>query len=255
MNRKTDTGTCFILELYDEDKERNQIIGTLLACGLKEVVWSRHDMDEAKVHTHVLVRVPYAQTISAFAKRYGARERLIQLAGRDSDHKNYKGAMIYLLHRDKRSIAAGKHQYTESSLFGPWREHALEVIKKHDQVQWKDTDVILVLDEIERREYVKSADLMRWACSVGLYSIYRRNLSAIRDCIREHNDLYRHSDDLEYLKSEVRQLREDREVLNRKIAYADGYMKRDKRVQEQPWRVNIELIEEMLHQGRMNEND
>lgn len=255
MNRKYDSGVCFLVQVYIEDKEeRRNTLGSLLLSGNQEIVWADHTEDEAKPHTIILVRMPYSMTISAFASRFGIKERFVQLCGKDKEHKDYKAAMRYLLHRTKASIAEGKYQYPLESLKGPWREHAKKVIGKEEKVKWKDSDITLILDHIDKCEYVSTADLIRWACSHDLYSILRRSLSAIRDCLREHNSIYLKSDPLVSAQEEIRKLREKQSLLEKKIAYADGYIRKDRKVQTQPWRVNVELLQEMLQQGRINDD-
>ena len=197
MNRKYDNGVCFLIQVYNEDKEeRKATLGSLLLSGNQEIVWATHDRDETKPHTIILVRMPYSMTISAFANRFGIKERFIQLCGRDKEHKDYKAAMKYLLHRTKSCVAQGKFQYPASYLKGPWKQHALSVIGKEEKVVWHDSDIVIILDYIDKHEYVSSASLVRWACNNGMYGILRRSLSVVRDCLREHNNLYLNRDSL-----------------------------------------------------------
>lgn len=228
---------------YDGEGERKNLIGNLLMTCHRDVLWANHTLDtDIKPHTHVLWREDYSTSISTVAARYNHPARLIQVVGRDAEHKNYKGAMIYLLHIDRKSVAAGKRKYTKDALFGPWKEKAVQVIEKYkEDTRNRDNDIILILDYIQNKPGISTADLVRWCCANNLYSVYRRSASIVGNILREYRDNARSDEYIALVGKRLGEAEQSVRELQREAQFAKQY----KEIASSSARINMELVEEM----------
>lgn len=242
--REQQSGYVFLADsYYDGEGNRKTIIGRLLYTGNRECVWANHTGEpDIKDHTHVLWREKYSTSISAVAFRYQFPARLIQVVGRDSEHTNYKGAMIYLLHMDRKSIAAGKRKYNSDILYGPWKSKALEVISKYQEDHRnRDNDIILILDWIDKHVNCTTADLVRWCCANNLYSVYRRSASVVNAVLRELRDIRRTDDYIASVGNRLAEIERRTDKLTESRANEKHY----REIASSTARVNVELLEEM----------
>lgn len=253
MNRKSDSGISFLCLCYPENDTKQKLIGSALLRG-EDCVWSNHYGEVGnKDHTHVIIKVPFAQTISAFSKNHDYPENLIQLCGRDKEHKNIKAAIVYIVHQDDESILLGKKQYTEESYKGPLKNYAVQVLRKYLKMRKRDDeDITFILDYIDRQEHVSTAQLVRWCCAHNLYSVYRRSSSVVNNCIREHNAILHYSDPDSVLLSRIREIEERQSRSEKSIAYLRGVDAR-KQASETKAKVDMSLITEMLTRRGFND--
>lgn len=245
--REQQSGYVFLADsYYDGDGERRNLIGRLLYTGHQDVLWANHRDDaDIKDHTHVLWREKYSTSISAVAFRYNHPARLIQVVGRDADHKNYKGAMIYLLHIDRKSVAQGKRKYNTDVLYGPWKEKAVEVIHKYQEEHKNhDNDIILILDWIDAHVNCTTADLVRWCCANNLYSVYRRSASVVNAVLRELRDVRRTDDYIAGIGNRLAEVERRADQL----AESRKNEKHYREIAQSTSRVNVEILQEMMRQ-------
>lgn len=199
--RKTIRCVNFLTESYNGDLERREHLGTVLLSDIQKICWITHDKDRdkdgnlLKPHTHAVIRVPNAMTISAFSKNFAIRERLIQPCKKGDEIEDLDNAFLYMIHGDERSKSLNKYQYSPMEIKGPWSNYARERIKKMQSPGFsaqkreakESEDFLKILDYIDNSLYVSMSDLSRWAASSKLWSTFRRSSSIIRDVIKEHN--------------------------------------------------------------------
>ena len=253
MSRKSDSGISFLCIAYPENDTKKNLIGNALLRG-EDCVWANHYGEPGnKDHTHVIVKTPFAQSISAFAKNHDYSENLIQLCGRDREHKNVKAAIVYLVHQDDESLLLGKKQYSEEAYSGPMREYAIAVLRKYLKTRKRDDeDITLILDWLDRQEHINTADVVRWCVRNNLYSVYRRSASTISNCIREHNNILRYSDPESVLLARIREIEERQTNAEKSLAYLRGVDKR-RELAESKAKVDMSLINEMLTRRGFND--
>lgn len=249
--REQQTGYVFLADAYyDGESNRRTIIGRLLYTGHRDVLWANHTGDpDIKDHTHVLWRESYSTSISSVAFRYNFPARLIQVVGRDTDHKNYKGAMIYLLHADRKSISQGKRKYSADILYGPWKSQALKVIDKYQSEHAnRDNDIILILDWIDKNVNCSTADLVRWCCANNLYSVYRRSASVVHNVLREYRSKSDYDKLVDGIGNQMADINERIEQVIRVQNYQKGRIDSDKsRMSDE----NMLVIQDLLKYAKL----
>lgn len=246
MSRKSDTGVTFLCVCYSENETKRNLIGNALLRG-ESVVWCNHmGEDGDKDHTHAVVKVPFAQTISAFSKNHNFPDNLVQLCGRDREHTNAKGAIIYLVHQDNESLLQGKKQYDETSYKGPLADYAKKVLRQYlKKRKREDEDVTIILDFIDRQEHCSVASVVRWCCANNLYSVFRRSAATINNCIREHNSILHYADPDSVVLSRIREVEARLANSEKSLAYLRGVDQRRQRAEESA-KVDMSIINDML---------
>lgn len=201
---------------YPDDRERVEHLFSLVAYGYSNVCWAVHDMDTdkngqlEKPHCHAVIHLPNSKTRSAFAQCFAIRERMVIPVTKGDDIESLDQALLYLIHADNRSRVAGKYQYPLSVIKGPWAAYARSRIQELlSSTKQKDesTSYLSILDFVDNSLYLSMTELSRWAASHGLWSVFRRSSSILRDVLREHNT------ELDRL-----QVRRDMETLEERLA-------------------------------------
>lgn len=184
-------GICFVLECYIEDDNWQEPIRRACYYG-DPYLYIVHDKDSAKCHVHILVRLPNSQTVSAFSKNFLINPRFVQPC-----KIGWKNFVIYMIHADYQSkFIDKKHQYDIHELHGSLLDSALVVIKNHRlEVKNNSSDepevICRIVNYIEsQNDILSTANLVRWCCSVGVYSYYRRSASIINQILKDHNSRF-----------------------------------------------------------------
>lgn len=156
-------------------------------------VWIVHDKDRTaegdvkKMHTHVILQLADACTVSALASRLGIESNYVQVC------RNVKQGKRYLVHKDDLD----KYQYPVEDLLGPLAKSTVDLIQQGEK-PCEDELALAVLDWIESIDGVVSMSMvMRWSLENGCYSCLRRGATLYREVIREHNNMYYERTDVE----------------------------------------------------------
>lgn len=184
LNKEQERKRNFCLILYPDCPEHNELITRIVSneynfdyagiCHDKDIT---DEGDPKKPHYHFVVHLSNACTRSAFAKNLGIEERLVQ------DCKDYKGALMYLVHYKNQD----KAQYSNELVFGSLSEKVRELTAKPNETM-ATLNIIDLLDSVNGK--VKKNDFLRMVCQHGLYSAFRRNNFYINQLIIEHNEQY-----------------------------------------------------------------
>lgn len=282
-NARSGRHVNFLTLTYVEDRERVEHLAQLLLSGQSHLCWCVHDNDTLengssdKVHCHAIVHLDNAMTISAFSSRYHIRERMIQPCRKGDEIGDLDSALLYMIHADRKSRSEHKYQYPLSSIKGPWASYArsriTELFNKSSNSAQKEADSFLTIQAyIEGSLYVTMSDVSRWAASNGHWAAFRRSSSIVRDIIKEHNaylDKLQQKRDYEALGEQL-QIRRDIESvyeaigiralksldlmlaqvgrpsmkLRNQISYVEEVVEKSK------GQVNVDLIKEMLRDGK-----
>lgn len=184
LNKEQERKRNFCLILYPDCPEHNELITRIASneynfdyagiCHDKDIT---DEGDPKKPHYHFVVHLGNACTRSAFAKNLGIEERLVQ------DCKDYKGALMYLVHYKNQD----KTQYSNELVFGSLSEKVRELTAKPNETM-ATLNILDLLDSVNGK--VKKNDFLRMVCQHGLYSAFRRNNFYINQLIIEHNEQY-----------------------------------------------------------------
>lgn len=160
-----------------------------------------------KTHCQSIIRVPNAQTVSAFATKMGIDERWVQ------GLSSWRDYCLYLVHMDYESMKDPKKtSYDESHLYGSYKDEVIRQIRtNHDRNNGNsredDNNILSIIDYIESfASYLPMSTLIRWCSECGYYSSLRRAASLVRQCLQEHNNAQQHTVQESYLMSRVKEL-------------------------------------------------
>lgn len=184
LNKEQERKRNFCLILYPDCPEQNELITRIASNAYNfEYAGICHDKDitsegdPKKPHYHFVVHLSNACTRSAFAKNLGIEERFVQ------DCKDYKGALMYLVHYKNQD----KAQYSADIVIGGLSEKVRELTVKPNETMATLT-ILDLLDSVDGK--VTKSDFLRMVCERGLYSAFRRNNYYINQLILEHNEKY-----------------------------------------------------------------
>lgn len=274
--------TNFVTQTYVEDRERVEHLASLVMNGFYNVCWVIHDRDivetgdDAKPHCMAVVHLQNGMTISAFAKKFAIRDRLVRRCKKGEEIADLDAALLYMIHADEDSRIKGKFQYSVSDIKGPMAEYArsriTELLDKRKSKRVDEAESFLTVKSyIESNLYMTMSEVSQWAASNGHWSSFRRSASIFRDIIKEHNQYLRELDikrerarwqeELEHRADEqsvyeavgyralrtldmlLEQAGRPSMKLKRQISYIDEVVGKSK------GKVNVELIKEMLRDG------
>lgn len=268
---------------YPSDRERVEHLYSLVvthqvAC----VCWCVHDMDTddngdlKEVHCHSVIHLKNGMSKSAFSENFAIRPRMFEPAYKDGDIKKLDDALLYLIHADETSKSKGKYQYPLDKIKGPWAEYARERIQyllSQPSKEVKESQSFFAINSfIESSLYLNTSAVAKWAAGNGHWSTFRRSSSIFRDIIREHNEELRQRD----VKSSIDEVEERLKERNdieafyeavgmRSLRALDAMLERAGRpslklkrqisevevlANSSKGRVNVELIKEMLRDGK-----
>ena len=184
LNKEQERKRNFCLILYPDCPEHNELITRIASneynfdyagiCHDKDIT---DDGDPKKPHYHFVVHLNNACTRSAFAKNLGIEERLVQ------DCKDYKGALMYLVHYKNQD----KAQYSADLVFGSLSAKVRELTAKPNETMACLT-ILDLLDSIDSK--ITFSGFMRMCCARGLYSTFRRNTNFFIQAVFEHNSKF-----------------------------------------------------------------
>lgn len=184
LNKEQERKRNFCLILYPDCPEQNELI-TRIASNVYNFEYAGicHDKDitsegdPKKPHYHFVLHLSNACTRSAIAKNLGIEERFVQ------DCKDYKGALMYLVHYKNQD----KAQYSADIVIGGLSEKVRELTVKPNETM-ATLNILDLLDSVNGK--VTRSDFLRMVCERGLYSAFRRNNYYINQLILEHNKKY-----------------------------------------------------------------
>lgn len=197
--RDTKRRVNFLTETYVEDRERIEHLASLVMTGHFGVCWCIHDKDREpdgslkKAHCHTVIHLDNAMSRSAFVRNFAIRDRMVQTCSVGDEIEDLDGALLYLIHADKKSRDEGKFQYPLESIKGPMANYArkriLQLLHRKDDSEKKESASFLtILEYIESSLHLTMTALSRWCAENGHWAAFRRSSGIIRDCLKEHND-------------------------------------------------------------------
>lgn len=184
---------------YVEDRERVEHLASMLLKCQQRVCWIIHDKDTLKdgtpdkPHCHCVIHLDYAMSVTAFSQNFAIRDRMVRPCKKGDEIEDLDGALLYLIHADRKSRSEGKFQYNPSLIRGPMasyaRERIVELFNRSKDSHQKEADSFLEIQcFIESSLHLSMTELSRWAAQNGHWACFRRSSSIIRDILREHND-------------------------------------------------------------------
>lgn len=189
----------FLTLTYVEDRERIEHLASLVMFGQFQVCWCIHDKDVLddgtpdKPHCHTVVHLNNGMTPSAFCQNFMIRERMVRQCSVGEEVEDLDGALLYMIHADKKSRSQGKYQYSLSSIKGPWAKYAsqriLDLLNRKKDVIQKEADSFLAIQcFIDSSLYLSTSQLASWCAQNGHWACFRRASGVFRDILREHNE-------------------------------------------------------------------
>lgn len=184
LNKEQERKRNFCLILYPDCPEQNELIARIVSDEYNfEYAGICHDRDitsegdTKKPHWHFVVHLSNACTRSAFAKNLGIEERFVQ------DCKDYKGALMYLVHYKNQD----KAQYSADEVQGGLSQKVRELTAKPNETM-ACLIILDLLDSIDGK--ILWSEFMRMVCAKGLYSTFRRDSRSFRQAVYEHNSKF-----------------------------------------------------------------
>lgn len=179
--RGSTRGRIFCLVLYPENEEHCRVIELLKSkynvlgiCHDRDIYEEDNEETGAKkgeikkLHHHIIVKFENARSLNALAKELGCESNLIQKVD------SFEGMCKYLLHMDYPQ----KTQYQKCELYGLLIDYAMKYIDKVDE----DIQLMQIIDYLENYNHLLPLPMfIRWICTHGYYSTYRRNAGTIKD--------------------------------------------------------------------------
>lgn len=132
--------------------------------------------EEKKKHTHVIVHFENKRYRNSVAKELGIEPNYIIKV-------NLKPYLRYLIHFDDED----KIQYDIKEVKGTLKNMLIDCTKSNSE-ESNFKEIVLYISKLERK--ISFQELTCYCLENGMYSVYRRNISAIKSLLKEHNELY-----------------------------------------------------------------
>lgn len=121
-----------------------------------------------KAHYHVVLQFTNARYKNALCADLGVANNYVDKVG------DINKMSAYLLHSDNPE----KFQYDKSELFGPLTGKVCRLMVDKDE----DIQILAIIDQLEGTHCKwPFPDFIRWVCSAGYWSTYRRSASTVKD--------------------------------------------------------------------------
>lgn len=130
-----------------------------------------------KKHWHFVVKFKNAKTFNALAKELDIEPKFIQKCD------SYKGALLYLIHANDPE----KYQYSPFNAAGTLAGDLVQMADGRPEYL-KILDIAVYIEEYKGK--LNLSAVLKYACSHGMYSTYRRDLQTVRELIGEHNERF-----------------------------------------------------------------
>lgn len=181
----------FRLLLYPDNPSHN-LAAIRLSTAEYNAVGMLHDMDiytdddpergivkgeVEKKHWHFVVKFKNAKTFSSLAKELDIEPKFIQKCD------SYKGALLYLIHANDPK----KYQYSPFNAAGTLAGELVQMADGRPEYL-KILDISAYIEEYKGK--LNLSTVLKYACSHGMYSTYRRDLQTVRELIGEHNERF-----------------------------------------------------------------
>lgn len=151
-----------------------------------EYVYILHTKEDSKPHYHCLIRFPKVKSINALAKELGIDVHIIKW------RNSFNGSLQYLTHEnhkcDKDVQAGKKFIYDRTELISNLDDDYIQLCytpSSEDKEDIEISKVLMILDYIESGSANNTRDIVRYACSVGCWSVLRRGGSWFQDSFKE----------------------------------------------------------------------
>ena len=169
----------FALILYKDSEvyDYNNVIDHITLNYLKYAyIEHEPEKEETKKHTHVLIHFDNKRYRNSIASELGIPINYIQKA-------QLKPYLRYLIHYDDED----KIQYTYDKVHGTLKNMLIDCTKSNSE-EANFSEIVLYISKCERK--ITFQELTCYCLENGMYSVYRRNISAIKTLLKEHNDIY-----------------------------------------------------------------
>ena len=128
-----------------------------------------------KLHIHVVIRFLNAKTISAVSRELDLPTNYIEPC-----KKNYKKALLYLIHYDEPNKVA----YNMDEVEGDLKSVLIKTLQAFDT---EDDSIIKIINILNQLDYTSLNDFVQIICMEGLYSYFRRSQYIFVRLLDEHN--------------------------------------------------------------------
>ena len=130
--------------------------------------------DDSKYHTHVIIKFPNKRYNTSVAKELGIEDNYIQKV-------NLNAYLKYLIHYDDED----KIQYPVSEVHGTLKNKLIDLISNNSE-ESNFNEIMLYLQNNQR--LITFKELTQYCMVNNMFSCYRRNLSALKLLLKEHNE-------------------------------------------------------------------
>ena len=174
------------LVLYpQEDKSHNEALEYIKSHYRYAYIIHDRDIDDngelKKPHAHIVISFKNARSLTSLSVELNIEPNRIE-ACRDLD-----SSLCYLIHYYDKE----KFQYSCDLVQGPLRNKLNKLII-NDNLLDEDDAVLYLHDFIDKRDsFVSTSDFLKYCCSNGLFSYYRRSANIMHRLIDEHNSIIR----------------------------------------------------------------
>lgn len=169
----------FALILYRDSSnyDYNEVIDYITTT-YQKYAYIEHEPEgeEKKKHTHVLLHFDNKRYRTSLSKELGIPINYIVKA-------NLKPYLRYLIHYDDED----KKQYTYDKVHGPLKIMLIDITKANSE-EANFGEIVLYISQQERK--ITFHELTSYVLENGMYGAYRRNITAIKTLLKEHNELY-----------------------------------------------------------------
>lgn len=168
---------AFILYKDSESYDYSSVI-EYITSNYENYAYIEHkpEKDETKEHTHVIVHFDNKRYRNSISKELNVPLNYIIKV-------NLKPYLRYLIHYDDED----KIQYTYDEVKGTMKNLLIDYTKSNSE-EANFSEILLYINKTERQ--ITFNELTGYCLSNGMYSVYRRNITAIKTLLKEHNMLY-----------------------------------------------------------------
>ena len=168
---------AFILYKDSETYNYNAVID-YISSHFEKYAYIEHkaEGEDKKDHTHVLVHFENKRYKTSVAKELGIEPNYIIKV-------NLKPYLRYLIHFDNEE----KIQYDIKEVKGTLKNMLIDSIKPNSE-ESNFKEIVLYISKCERK--ISFQEITCYCLENDMYAVYRRNITAIKTLLKEHNELY-----------------------------------------------------------------
>lgn len=171
---------AFHLVLYPNEDERHLKALEYIQDNLHyaSIIHNRDILEDGtikKIHTHVVIYFLNARTIKAVSKELDLPSNYIEPC-----KKNYKKALLYLIHYDEPK----KIGYPLDEVEGDLKSVLIKTLQSFDT---EDESILKIIKILNQLDFISLNDFVQIICMEGLYSYFRRSQYIFVRLLDEHN--------------------------------------------------------------------